>query len=123
MTTKGRTIGEVDEYILNLPDTIQVITENLRKVILETSSELIEEYKWSKPNYSYKGLVCYLQSTKGHVNLGFFKGIELIERDPHHLLQGSGKGMRHIKVKKNEEIKIDEIKPLIVEARLNVNEN
>ncbi|HLU21683.1 MAG TPA: DUF1801 domain-containing protein, partial [Bacillaceae bacterium] len=52
--------------------------------------------KWSMPNYSYNGLVCYLQASKKHVNLGFHKGNELVEKDTHNLLEGTGKTMRHV---------------------------
>ncbi len=62
--TKGRVIEEVNQYIENLPENIKLITENLRQIILDSSPKLVEEYKWSMPNYSYKGLVCYLQSSK-----------------------------------------------------------
>jgi hypothetical protein len=38
----------------------------------------------------------YVNVFKAHVNVGFFLGSEL--KDPAHLLQGSGKRMRHLKV-------------------------
>jgi hypothetical protein len=38
----------------------------------------------------------YVNVFKAHVNVGFFLGSEL--QDPAHLLQGSGKRMRHLKV-------------------------
>jgi hypothetical protein len=39
----------------------------------------------------------YVNVFKAHVNVGFFHGAEL--NDPHHLLEGSGKRMRHVKVR------------------------
>ncbi len=68
------------------------------------------------PNYSFNGLVCYLQASKKHVNLGFHKGVELQEKDTDQLLQGSGKGMRHIRIKKMEEINPDVFSSMIKEA-------
>jgi len=38
----------------------------------------------------------YVNSFKNHVNVGFFRGSQL--RDPHRLLEGTGKMMRHVKV-------------------------
>jgi hypothetical protein len=116
MSDKIRTIEEVDQYIENLPDDIQKITEALRKIILDASPELIEEYKWSMPNYSYNGLVCYLQTAKKHVNLGFQKGNELVEIDSNKLLQGTGKTMRHIRIVKMEEIQPEAFTTLIQAA-------
>lgn len=120
MSMEERTIKEVDQYIANLPDDIQVMTESLRKIILNSSSELEEVYKWSMPNYSYKGLVCYLQASKKHVNLGFQKGNELEEKDIHHLLQGTGKTMRHIRIKSMEDMK-PELFISLVQAAVELN--
>jgi hypothetical protein len=121
MAAKVRTIEEVDQYILELPDEIQNITVALRKLILDSSAELNEEYKWSMPNYSYNGLVCYLQTAKKHVNLGFHKGNELQETDTDNLLQGTGKTMRHIRIKKLEDIKPETFTTLI-QAAIALNE-
>jgi hypothetical protein len=40
---------------------------------------------------------CYLAVYAEHINLGFYHGTSL--PDPGNLLQGTGKGLRHIKVK------------------------
>lgn len=39
----------------------------------------------------------YVNVFSSHVNLGFFRGACL--HDPQHLLQGSGKRMRHVKIR------------------------
>src|SRR5690349_17837508 len=39
----------------------------------------------------------YVDTFKSHVNVGFFRGAEIA--DPRHLLEGSGKLMRHVKVR------------------------
>lgn len=39
----------------------------------------------------------YVNAFKSHVNVGFFRGSEL--PDPSHLLEGTGKHMRHIKLR------------------------
>lgn len=38
----------------------------------------------------------YVNAFTAHVNVGFFRGAEL--EDPHGLLEGSGKSMRHVKL-------------------------
>lgn len=121
MSENTRTIDVVDQYLIDLPEEIQKITVALRNIILTSSPKLIEEYKWSMPNYSYNGLVCYLQAAKKHVNLGFHKGNVLQDLDTYNLLQGTGKALRHIKIKK-----LDEIKPeaftSIIQAAVALNE-
>ena len=39
----------------------------------------------------------YTGAFKAHVNVGFFHGVDLA--DPHALLEGTGKRMRHVKLK------------------------
>ena len=43
----------------------------------------------------------YADAFKAHVNVGFYRGAEL--PDPHGLLDGSGKLMRHVKLRPGEE--------------------
>ena len=105
---------EVERFIANFPEEIQEITRVLRKIILDASPELNEEFKWAMPNYSANGLVCYLQAGKKHVNLGFHKGNEL--QDTNHLLRGTGKTMRHIQVKKIEDVHPELFTAFIKEA-------
>ncbi len=51
----------------------------------------------------------------GHmVDLGFYRGIEL--KDPKGLLEGSGKGMRHIKVRTLKEIDREYFTELVKQA-------
>lgn len=121
MVDKIREIEEVNQFILELPKNIQNITVALRKIILTSSPELKEEFKWSMPNYSYNGLVCYIQTAKNHVNLGFHRGNVLQEKDVNKLLQGTGKALRYIRIKKMEEVQPESFTSLIQEA-MKVNE-
>lgn len=44
----------------------------------------------------------YVNSFRNHVNVGFFRGAVL--EDPAGLLEGSGKRMRHVKLKRDREV-------------------
>jgi hypothetical protein len=44
----------------------------------------------------------YVNVFKAHVNVGFFHGAEL--KDPSRLLEGSGKRMRHVKVRPGADV-------------------
>lgn len=109
-----RETARVDQYIAELSEKNQKIVITLRDLILGASPELFEEFKWSMPNYSYNGLVSYLQVAKTHVNLGFHRGNEL--EDPENLLQGNAKTMRHIQIKETDEIPKEAITKLIQQA-------
>ena len=56
----------------------------------------------------------YINAFTAHVNLGFFRGAEI--DDPDGLLQGSGKYMRHVKLRPGEDIDEDALRALILVA-------
>ena len=93
---------EVSEYINNLPEDKKEIVKALREIILSVDPSLNESLKWKQPVYSKEGNICYIFPAGNHVNLGFYNGTEL--KDPKKMLQGTGKTMRHIKIKSLEDI-------------------
>lgn len=93
---------EISEYINSLPEDKKEIVKALRSIILSIDPSLNESLKWKQPVYSKKGDICYIFPTGGHVNLGFYKAMEL--KDPKKLLEGTGKKLRHIKIKSLEDI-------------------
>lgn len=56
----------------------------------------------------------YINVLKAHVNVGFFHGAEL--PDPACLLEGTGKRMRHVKLRPGNEIDADSLSELIEAA-------
>jgi hypothetical protein len=46
--------------------------------------------------------LCYIGAHRAHVNLGFYRGAEL--PDPEGLMEGTGKRLRHIKVRDPEQV-------------------
>ena len=92
----------VDSYISELAPAKREIAEALRTIILNAHAELQESVKWGNPTYEKKGRVCYIADMGGYVNFGFFKGAHLT--DPTGRIEGTGKHMRHIKVKGLDDI-------------------
>ncbi len=45
---------------------------------------------------TYRGTICAITLHKVHINLMFARGVDL--PDPHHLLTGTGKKARHVKI-------------------------
>lgn len=88
---------EVTAYIEKLPEPQKEIMIQLRKLIMESVIGVREQYKWNQPVYGVKKDFCYLKPTKDHVNLGFMNAGKL--DDPDNLLEGTGKNMRHVKIK------------------------
>src|SRR5262245_27788102 len=53
----------------------------------------------------------YVNAFKDHVNVGFFRGSEIA--DPEGLLEGTGKRMRHVKLRPDRPVKTKALKELI----------
>ncbi len=53
----------------------------------------------------------YVNAFKAHVNVGFFRGAELA--DPNGLLEGTGKFMRHVKLRPEGEVAATALMKLI----------
>ena len=60
----------------------------------------------------------YVNVFKAHVNVGFFFGAEL--EDPTGLLEGSGKRMRHVKVKPSANLNVAALSALIDAAYVDI---
>jgi len=56
----------------------------------------------------------YVNVFKAHVNVGFFRGAEIA--DPHGILVGTGKFMRHVKLRPEDDIDAAALKELIETA-------
>ncbi|WP_157936016.1 DUF1801 domain-containing protein [Paracoccus zhejiangensis] len=86
----------VEKWFSGLIEDQRKLAAALRDIVLSQDAGLGEELKWGQPCYSGRSMVCYIQTAKGHVSLGFSKGARL--SDPDGLLEGSGVQMRHVKL-------------------------
>jgi len=62
----------------------------------------------------------YVNAFRSHVNVGFFRGAEIA--DPHGLLEGTGKLMRHVKLGHANNVNADALKKLIETAYTDMKE-
>ncbi len=81
---------------------------------MATVPDAVESLKWGQPCYARNGLFCYLQRAKSHVTLGFQKGAAM--NDPHGVLRGDGKQMRHVAFTEGDELDAGLCAGLIREA-------
>jgi hypothetical protein len=56
----------------------------------------------------------YVNAFRAHVNVGFFRGAELA--DPEGLLEGTGRFMRHVKLRPGEDVNASALAGLIRNA-------
>lgn len=57
---------------------------------------------WGIPTFSYHGELAYFMVHAAHVTFGFHRGAAL--PDPQDLLEGTGKSMRHVKIRTLEDL-------------------
>jgi hypothetical protein len=62
----------------------------------------------------------YVNAFKAHVNVGFFRGAEIA--DPEGLLEGTGKFMRHVKLRPEQEVNVTGLRKLIETAYSDIKE-
>jgi hypothetical protein len=94
----------------------------LRSLVLSLHPDLVEVVRlgdravsWGiGPKKMSEAYACALPY-KHHVNLGFYRGVDL--PDPGGQLEGNGKAMRHVKITSLEQIHDPALRDLIVAAR------
>jgi hypothetical protein len=100
---------------------IQELTLALRQLVLEELAPCFESivevyiiaiHYGSTPKM--KDGICYIGVIKDHVNLGFLRGGELSDRL--RLLEGTGKQMRHIKIRNMSDLLNPAIRDYVQEA-------
>ncbi len=97
-------------YLKSLPKGQREIAEALHALIMKSVPKAEVVIKWGYPWYNLDGAdFTYLAGVAKRINFGFPRGAEL-ESD---LLEGTGKGMRHIKV-----ATLDDIQPRVFTALL-----
>ncbi len=104
----------VDEYMAKQKPKLGEIARRLRTLVKKAAPELMEEMKWGFPCYVGMDNVCNIMVTGKWVDLGFFRGVDL--KNSKGLLEGSGKGMRHIKIHRLEDIDTATITAMVKQA-------
>ncbi|OGO04703.1 MAG: hypothetical protein A2Y73_01285 [Chloroflexi bacterium RBG_13_56_8] len=105
---------DINAYLARFDAPLRELALAVREVILAADPEFDEAIKWRNPVYEKGGIVCAIVMYTNHVNLEFFRGIEL--SDPEGLLEGTGKKGKHVKIESVEDIQPDAFTALIREA-------
>ena len=86
------------------------------RALVKKSVAGAEEYvnPWKIPTFDLNGPLCFYMVAKEHVLFGFMRGALL--RDPGKLLEGTGKYLRHVKLRSVAEVRSPEVRSLLEEA-------
>ena len=100
---KMKVYTSFEEYLAGQTPRNQAVIRALRTFVKRVAPQLQESVKWGNGCWIQgKAPVAYVYSAPDHVQFGFFGGSAL--KDPMGLLNGKGKFVRHIKVRKRSDI-------------------
>ncbi len=107
-------MSALDEYLQKVSDEQEMVIKELHNLITENLPFLQYSIKWGALTYHNGSNIFSLVSHNNHINLQFFTGATLT--DPENILEGTGKRMRHIKIKNFSDIDTDYLPSLLKEA-------
>jgi len=113
--------GTFDDVIGESSEEIQAICHALRVLIADVLPG-VTEFPWAQQKIAGYGVgpkkmsehFSYIGLKTKHVNLGFMYGADL--NDPDNLLEGTGKALRHIKIKSLTDVEKPAIRDLLERA-------
>ena len=92
-----------EEWLEGVEPRLRPLATELRRMFLEAEPGLRESIKWGNPCFEKKLRVFYLASQGDrYVTLGLWQGALL--PNPEGLIKGTGKRMRHVKIRGEEEL-------------------
>jgi hypothetical protein len=103
----------VTKYISEAPEEQMKIMEEIRAIIHKEVPLVTENFKWSRPVFSTDTDFAYFKTAKSYLTFGIFKFEKI--KDHNNLLEGTGKDMRHIKIKKIEDVQASIIKNWLIQ--------
>ncbi|HKS95830.1 MAG TPA: DUF1801 domain-containing protein [Terriglobia bacterium] len=117
--TEDANVSAVDLYLSTKSrDFRQLAREIERFVSGLVPGAALALNQWGVPTFSLDGPLCYFIVGKKHITLGFFRGTSL--EDPKGILEGTGKNLRHVNVRKAGDLARPALRALVLAAaRLN----
>ncbi len=111
----------VDGWMEQHAAELAAIARRWLDVIRNCGSDVRELLHDGHPTACVEGAAfVYVNAFKAHVNVGFFHGAEL--HDPGNLLEGTGRFMRHVKIRPGESFDDDALAALIRAAYADIKE-
>jgi len=93
----------ITDYV-NKAGKLEDVAKALR-ALTKKAVKGVEEYvnPWKIPSFDSNGPLCCFMVGKEHVTFAFMRGAAL--SDPDQLLEGTGKGVRHVKLRSVADVK------------------
>lgn len=104
-----------DDYLREKNLGLQEAADRLRALVKKTLPKSKESINpWHVPIFESHGPICYYMAGKNHITLGFIRGTSL--PDPEGLLEGTGKNLRHVKIKSVNDLNRKGLRELLKSA-------
>jgi hypothetical protein len=115
MTRKSKKAKKKSPYLKDDNPALQKVVRGLRSLVKATvPGTKITVNSWGIPTFEAKNPFCFYMVGKNHVTFGFHYGTSL--EDPKRLLEGTGKNLRHVKLRTVEDLKKKGLKELVLAA-------
>lgn len=114
-------LGRFEEVVAGAGGLAPILTalrglvEELHPDAVESASRREQTVSWGFAGGKMKAGYACARAFAAHGNLGFFHGVHL--PDPEALLQGTGKALRHVKLRTPEEALSPTVRALLTAAR------
>ena len=113
--------GTFVELLADVEPNLATIARRLRAIIRAVDVTTVETVRLGDHAATYgigpKKMTdgyAYIMPMRGYINLGFYQGTVLA--DPERLLEGTGKGLRHIKIRSLAEANRPPVRALVATA-------
>ena len=109
---------QVETFLQHTPVQLQDIVLELRNIIVSIAPDAVEVVRWGGLSYFHEGRggivsagICQIGIHENYVRLDFIHGAFL--PDPHHLLHGTQKAKRYVRIETYEDAPWEHLKELI----------
>jgi hypothetical protein len=109
----------IEAWLARQGPAVQPLVRRLRALVREELPDVPEHIdRWDVLRFGGRGMsdwTCYVSGHKAHANLGFARGAAL--PDPDGLVEGTGKSLRHVKVRSLADAERPGLRALLRAAR------
>jgi len=108
--------GKIKQWFDDLSSEKEQLALKVRDIVLKADPSIKEDIKWGSLTFIANEKIGWIfhYPQKEYINLGFFRATEL--SDPKKLLEGTGKGLRHVKIRSEKEIDVKQFTAWVKEA-------
>jgi hypothetical protein len=119
MTTDPKVAAQIEAHLRGKAPRLRETVQALHVFVKDAVPGVTESINpWGMPTFESNGPMCYFSAATKHITFGFLRGTSL--DDPKGLLEGTGKNLRHVKLRSVDDLKRDGLRELVrAAARLN----